>query len=123
MQWGGCFNRIVGTGDVHRQSGCKAWLLVLLDAMTPAYRSGPDERTKVLQARTRSARIHPVLDHLQPGRPAADSSCSTDVRHELGLVLPHVQAGHRMESRGPTSAKRVDCRPSRSHHCIRHVGR
>jgi len=54
-----------GPDDVHRQSGCKAWLLVLLHALTRAFRSSPQERAKVLQARTRAARIQPVLDHLQ----------------------------------------------------------
>lgn len=54
-----------GPDDVHRQSGCKAWLLVLLHALTRAFRSSSQERAKVLQARTRAARIQPVLDHLQ----------------------------------------------------------
>lgn len=54
-----------GPDEVHRQSGCKAWLLVLMHTLTRAFRSNPQQRAEVLQTRTRAARLKPVLDHLQ----------------------------------------------------------
>lgn len=72
-----------GPDELHRQSGCKAWLLVLLHALTRAFRCTAQERSKVLQARTRAARIQPVLDHLKShyaerlSISAASRMCST----------------------------------------------
>jgi AraC-like DNA-binding protein len=80
-----------GSDDVHRQSGCKAWLLVLLHALTRAFRSSPEERTKVLQARTRATRIQPVLDRLQK---------------DLGGRLP-VSVAARMCGTSPVSFSRM----------------
>lgn len=72
-----------GPDELHRQSGCKAWLLVLLHALARSFRSSAQDRTNVLQTRARAARIQPVLKHLQdhPGErlsiSAAARMCAT----------------------------------------------
>lgn len=51
--------------ELHRQAGCKAWLLVLLHVLARAFRSDPQEHSILVRSRACLPRVQPVLDHLE----------------------------------------------------------
>lgn len=49
----------------HREAGCKAWLLVLLNALIQEFRDSALERVELLERQKQSDQLKPVFDHVR----------------------------------------------------------
>ena len=100
--------------NVHREAGCKAWLLVLLNSLIQEFHDSAPERVAVLQRQTRSDRLKPVFDHVREhyatrlSLDAAARMCGMNKTHfgrvfkqvsgmTLGCYLNHVRMTHAVE--------------------------
>ena len=52
-------------GNPHREAGCKAWLLVLLNALIQEFRDSALQRVELLQRQKQSDQLKPVFDHVR----------------------------------------------------------
>jgi len=52
-------------GNPHREAGCKAWLLVLLNALIHAFRDSSLERAELLQRQKQSEKLKPLFNHVR----------------------------------------------------------
>jgi AraC-like DNA-binding protein/mannose-6-phosphate isomerase-like protein (cupin superfamily) len=51
--------------SVHREAGCKAWLLVLLHVLIQQFQDSALERVELLRRQQQVARLKPVFDHVR----------------------------------------------------------
>jgi AraC-like DNA-binding protein/quercetin dioxygenase-like cupin family protein len=54
-----------GQGNPHREAGCKAWLLVLLNALIQEFRDSALQRVELLQRQKQSEQLKPLFDHVR----------------------------------------------------------
>lgn len=54
-----------GGEGVHREAGCKAWLLVLLQVLIREFRDSALERVELLRRREQVHRLKPLFDHVR----------------------------------------------------------
>jgi AraC-like DNA-binding protein len=52
-------------GRVHREAGCKAWLLVLLNVLIQEFRGFALDRVELLRRQEQAARLKPVFDRVR----------------------------------------------------------
>jgi len=52
-------------GKTHREAGCKAWLLVLLNTLIQEFRDSALQRVELLQRQKQSDQLKPVFDHVR----------------------------------------------------------
>lgn len=51
--------------DFHREAGCKAWLLVLLEVLIREFRDSALERAELLRRQVQVTRLKPLFDHVR----------------------------------------------------------
>ncbi|HAV63950.1 MAG TPA: hypothetical protein DCY13_16485 [Verrucomicrobiales bacterium] len=51
--------------SIHRETACKAWLLVLLNALILEFRDSALDRVRLLRREEQAARLKPVFDHVR----------------------------------------------------------
>ena len=56
-----CFDK----GGIHREAGCKAWLLVLLHVLVREFRDSTLERAELLRRQDQEHRLKPLFDHVR----------------------------------------------------------
>ncbi len=54
-----------GPAPAYREAGCKAWLLVILQALLQAFPDSDVDRGVILRRQEIAARVQPVLDHVR----------------------------------------------------------
>ncbi len=54
-----------GQGNPHREASCKAWLLVLLNALIQEFRDSALQRVDLLQRQKQSDQLKPLFDHVR----------------------------------------------------------
>ncbi len=54
-----------GQGHPHREAGCKAWLLVLLNTLINEFRDSALHRVELLQRQKQSEQLKPLFDHVR----------------------------------------------------------
>ncbi len=103
----------------HREAGCKAWLLVLLNLLIQEFRASTLERVELLRRQEQVARLKPVFDHVREhyarrvSLEAAARMCGmskavfgrafkTAAGMALGGYLNQVRMTHAMELLGET---------------------
>ncbi len=100
--------------NFHREAGCKAWLLVLLNVLIREFRDSAMDRVELLWRQEQAARLKPVFDHVREnyaGRlslSAAAAMCGMGAAKfgrvfkdaagmTMGSYLNHVRMGHAVE--------------------------
>ncbi len=54
-----------GKGNPHREAGCKAWLLVLLNSLIHEFRDSSLQRVELLERRKQADQLKPLFDHVR----------------------------------------------------------